>query len=102
MARQEWHPHETTAPRFDAARRWRAWHEWPGLLGIATGLALWIFVALGVVAPLADAVARFEAGSRTVPPGTASPAEEAGAGIAPGLCVCPDWQPGEALPARRG
>lgn len=66
-----------TSPRFGAILRRRWWHEWPGLVGIATGLALWAFIALGVVAPLADAVARFRSPTRAFDAGSCPDLDEA-------------------------
>lgn len=37
------------------------WHEWRGVLPIATALGLWLAVALGVVAPLDRALASLKA-----------------------------------------
>jgi hypothetical protein len=56
-----------TAPRFAAVRRWRLWRAWPGIMGIATAVALWVFLATGVVAPLGDALARLRSRADVAP-----------------------------------
>jgi hypothetical protein len=97
--RQE-HPAGPEAPRFERARSWRAWDEWPGIMGLATGLALWVFFAMGVVAPLADAVARFESQVEIVPAQVCTTTDD-GTLAAAGqscVCACPEAPPPESLP----
>jgi hypothetical protein len=74
MAREECFPRER-APSFEAARRWRTWREWPGFMGLATALALWVFVVTGVLAPLADALARFRSPALAPQPGCVVPGD---------------------------
>ena len=99
MLRQERRAEEE-APRFEAALSWRAWHEWPGIMGLATGLALWVFAAIGVVAPLADAVARFDSPAQIVPAQVCTTTDDGtlAAGDQPCVCACPE--PPESLPRR--
>jgi len=84
MLRLESYPEGT--PRFEAARRWRAWHELPGLVVLATGYALWIWLATG--APLGRAVARLDAADAAPALDRGPPPSEAV--LAPGMepCVC--------------
>lgn len=49
-------------PLFAGARRWSAWRYWPGLLGLSSGLLLWVVVIHEVVMPLGDVLARVQAG----------------------------------------
>lgn len=60
---------------------WRAWHEWPGVLALATGILLWILLATSVVLPLANALTRLGAERPAdVPAWCSPPAHEALAG----------------------
>jgi hypothetical protein len=94
MLRLERHPKET-APRFEVARSWRAWHEWAGIMGLATGLALWVFLATGVVAPLGDALARLRPPADVAAaPGCVLPVDGTLApGAQPCVCACPESPP---------
>jgi hypothetical protein len=93
--------HETTQ-RFQMARHWWAWHEWPGVVALATGLALWIFFAVGVVAPLADALARLGAPAASGAPACCpAPLDEALAAAAE-PCAEPCPEPPARSAARRG
>jgi hypothetical protein len=69
-------------------------------MGLATGLALWVFFALGVVAPLADAVARFESPDEIVPAQVCTTTDDGTLAVAgePCVCACPEAAPPEALP----
>jgi len=70
-------------------------------MGLATGLALWVFFALGVVAPLADAVARFDSPDRIVPAQQVCTMTDDGSLAAAGqpcVCACPEAPPPESLP----
>lgn len=102
MLRLERYPQET-APRFGATRSWRAWHEWPGIMGLATGLALWVFLATGVVAPLGDALARLRPPADVVPaPACVTPVDGTlTPGAQPRVCACPESPPRQS-PSRSG
>lgn len=89
------------SPRFERARSWRAWHEWPGIMGLVTGLALWIFFAVGVVAPLGDALARFDSPAQVVPAQVCTTTDDGTLAAAgqPCVCACPEEpRPPESLP----
>ena len=90
MLRPERHPQET-APRFETARSRRTWQHWPAVMGLATGLALWVFLATGVVAPLGDALARLHPPVGDVPaPALVLPADGTPTpGAGPCVCACP-------------
>jgi hypothetical protein len=49
------------ALRFARARRPGAWRTWPGLAGLALGVAAWAFLAGEVMIPLGGALARLRA-----------------------------------------
>jgi hypothetical protein len=51
---------QDTTLRFQLVRHWRAWREWPAVMALATGLALWLFLVVQVVFPLADALVRLD------------------------------------------
>lgn len=91
------------APRFEAARSWRAWHEWPAVMGLATGLALWVFLATGVVAPLGETLARRHVPANGAPaPMVVLPADDTGTpGAQPCVCACPESPP-PPTPSRSG
>lgn len=87
-------------PRFEGARRWRAWHEWPGIMGLATGIALWVFFAVGVVAPVGEALAQLRSRSQAAPAQVVCTTTDGGAIAAaqPCACACPQPSPPESLP----
>lgn len=60
---------QDTTLRFELVRHWRAWREWPAAMALATGLALWLFLAAGVVVPLSKALIRLD------PPAVSATAE---------------------------
>jgi hypothetical protein len=53
--------------RFQLVRHWRAWREWPAAMALATGLALWLFLAAGVVVPLSEALVRLDPSTTSAP-----------------------------------
>jgi hypothetical protein len=74
---------QDTTLRFELVRHWRAWREWPAVMALATGLALWLFLAAGVVVPLSEALVRL------VPP-SVSAAAEVHRPAAPGWALAAD------------
>lgn len=61
---------EGMAPAFGSMRRCRQWAEWLGILGLAAaGLALWLWLAAGVVGPLGEALASLDAAGGPPPAG---------------------------------
>ncbi len=77
------------APRFETVLQRRAWRGWPGIAGLATGVALWVFLAVGVVIPLGDALAHFQAPSRPAAACDAPAGAVATSGAPPCTCECP-------------
>jgi hypothetical protein len=99
MLRHVGNPVETP-PRFERVLRRRTWHEWPGIAGIATGVALWIFLAMGVVLPLGEALARLRP-----PAGTSAavcPPVEGVLAASAQNCACDCPEPPPPAHARRG
>jgi hypothetical protein len=69
-------------------------------MGLATGLALCVWFAVGVVAPLGDAVARFHSPAKIVPAQVCTMTDDGtlAAGGPPCVCACPESPPPESLP----
>lgn len=87
MQAREWVP-EGMAPRFLEIRRQRQWPEWLGILGLAaTGIALWLSLAAGLVAPLGEALARLDAAA--VPAPAREPPLDGALAAGEQTCACP-------------
>ena len=72
-------------------------------MGLASGIALWVFFAVGGLAPVGDALARFRSGSPSAPARVCAMTDVgtiAAAGHAC-LCACPESPPPE-FPPRSG
>jgi hypothetical protein len=70
-------------------------------MGLATGIALWVFFVTGVLAPVGDALAHFRSRSGGVPVQVCATTEDGTIAAAgqPCVCACPESSPPESPPA---